>query len=250
MLPIDFSIHVAADDRPWPLPDSPWEMAMRWHDLAFLHWPVAAELLRPLIPIELSLDTFDGTAWIGVVPFRMSGVRPRFVPSLPGLSAFPEINVRTYVTAHGKPGVWFFSLDARNRLAVRVARAVFGLPYFDAQIELTEREGSIQYQSRRTHRAAPPADFHGSYRPSGDVYRTERGELDHFLTERYCLYTRNRRGDVCRGDIHHSPWPLQAAEVDIRQNSMSAPIGLDLPGPPLVHFARKLDVIAWFPDPI
>src|SRR5262245_10075958 len=122
------------EHRPWPLPGRPWVMAMRWHDLLFAHWPVDPAVLRPLIPASLQIDTYDGQAWIGVVPFRMTGVRPRFVPPLPGLSAFAEINVRTYVTIEQKPGVWFFSLDAANRLAVWAARLSYHLPYCFARI--------------------------------------------------------------------------------------------------------------------
>src|SRR5919202_1981641 len=110
-----------AAHRPWPLPPRPWVLAMQWHDLLFMHGPVPPALLRPLIPPALELETFDGTAWLGITPFRMAGTRPRFVPPLPWVSAFPELNVRTYVTAEGKPGVWFFSLDAGNPLAARGA---------------------------------------------------------------------------------------------------------------------------------
>src|SRR5437867_5100192 len=118
--------------RPWPLPSRPWVTTMRWHDLLFLHWPVRPEIIRPLIPNGLELDTFDGAAWIGVVPFRMTGVRLRWLPPLPGISAFPELNVRTYVRVRDRPGVYFFSLDAGSRTAVAMARAWFHLPYFHA----------------------------------------------------------------------------------------------------------------------
>src|SRR5262245_23161746 len=123
-----------SDERSWPRPSPPWAMAMRWHDLLFLHWPIAAAELRPRIPAPLAIDEHSGSAWIGVVPFRMTNVRPRGVPGLPWLSAFPELNVRTYVTHGGKPGVWFFSLDAAQRLAVIAARRRFHLPYFHARM--------------------------------------------------------------------------------------------------------------------
>src|SRR4051794_18976444 len=121
-----------AHQRPWPVPQSPWVMAMQWLDLLFMHWPVPAKALRSYIPRNLEIDTYDGTAWIGVVPFRMAGVRPRMTPALPWLSAFPELNVRTYVTIGGKPGVWFFSLDAGNPVAVEGARSLFHLNYYNA----------------------------------------------------------------------------------------------------------------------
>ena len=128
---------ISDEHRPWPVPARRWDMTMTWHSLAFLHWPVAAESLQASIPEPLVLDTFAGQAWLGVVPFGMSNVRPRWAPPLPGVSRFPEINVRTYVTHDGKPGVWFYSLDATNWLAVRGARALFHLPYYDARIQLT-----------------------------------------------------------------------------------------------------------------
>ena len=123
------------------------------------------DVLRPLIPSTLEIDTFDGWAWIGVVPFRMSGVRPRYTPELSCTSAFPEINVRTYVRAGSRSGVWFFSLDATNRLAVRVARVWYGLPYYDARISVESKGEAIDYHSIRTHRRAAHAEFRATYRP-------------------------------------------------------------------------------------
>ena len=232
--------------RPWPLPSAPWAMAMQWHDLLFMHWPIPVAALRPHIPLALDLDTFEGEAWLGVVPFVMQGVRPRFVPAVPGVSAFAELNVRTYVSVDGKPGVWFFSLDAASRLAVRAARTFFHLPYFDAQMT-TAREGdTILYASERTHRGAPGAAFRARYRPTGEPYFTTPGTLEHWLTERYALYAADRRGHIFRGDIHHAPWPLQPAEAEVEVNTMTAQIGLTLPDvPPLLHFTRRLDVVAW-----
>ena len=128
---------------------------MSWHDLLFMHWPVPQEALRPQIPPALQLDTFDGSAWLSVPPFRMSATRPRCLPSVPPLSNFPELNVRTYVTAEGKPGIWFFSLDAANPVAVRLARATFHLPYFDARMSCQVTGDEVRYGSVRTHRGAP-----------------------------------------------------------------------------------------------
>ncbi len=234
--------------RPWPVPARSWSIFMRWHQLLFMHWPVPAAVLRPLVPAPLQLDTFDGQAWVGVVPFRMSGIRKRFLPPIPGTAAFPELNVRTYVTAGGKPGVWFFSLDAANRLAVRAARWSFGLPYFDARMRCgndTERADGVDYSSTRTHRGAPPAEFAARYCPAGPVIRSSPGTVEHFLTERYCLYA--ERGETLfRGDIAHAPWPLQPAEAQIKRNRMVESIGLALPNAgPLLHYAERLDVIAW-----
>ena len=146
------------DHRPWPLPSRPWVVAMRWHDLLFLHWPVVPDLIRPLIPKGLELDTFDGSAWIGVVPFRMSGVRPHGFPRFAGL-AFQELNVRTYVWTPGRSGIWFLSLDAANRLAVRTARAWYGLPYYDARMTVRSERETIHYRSIRTGRRRPGRNF-------------------------------------------------------------------------------------------
>jgi uncharacterized protein YqjF (DUF2071 family) len=220
-------------------------MSMRWHDLAFLHWPVEAAALRPFIWPRLELDTFEGQAWLGVTPFRMTRVRPRWLPPAPALSAFPELNVRTYVTEGGKPGVWFLSLDAGNPVAVWLARWTFHLPYYRARMSCVANDGGVTYKSLRTHRGAHPASFVGRYEPAGDVYRSRRGTLEYWLTERYCLYT-VARGILYRGEIHHAPWPLQAASVEIEANTMAEATGLRLPRDPShTHFARELDVVAW-----
>jgi hypothetical protein len=198
--------------------------------------------MRQLIPAGLHLDTYDGRAWVGVVPFRMSGVRARWLPPISGLAAFPELNVRTYVTDGAKPGVYFFSLDAGNPVAVAAARRWFHLPYFNA---LMQQRGET-YVSIRTHRNAPAAWFSARYWPTGAPFNAAPGSLEHWLTERYCLYTSDRRGHIYRGDIHHQPWPLQPAAADIRHNRMTQPHGIHLPDiPPLLHFARRLHVQIW-----
>jgi uncharacterized protein len=238
----------SSEHRPYPLPDGPWALFMSWHDLLFVHWPVPENVLRPLIPPALSLDTFDGSAWLGVAPFRMAGVRPHFLPAVPWLSGFPELNVRTYVTAGGKPGIWFFSLDAGNPVAVRLARATFHLPYFDARMTCRVSGGEVSYRSDRTHKGAPGAEFAASYRPVGERFESRPGSLEEFLTERYCLYAADTKGNVSRGEIHHRLWPLQSAEVEVERLAMTRQIGVELPGTePLLHFAERLDVLAWFP---
>jgi hypothetical protein len=224
---------------------------MRWHELLFMHWPVPAAALRPLLPPSLGVETFDGTAWIGVVPFRMSGVRPRLTPPLPGLQTFPELNVRTYVTHRGQPGVWFFSLDAAHPLAVEAARATFHLNYRIARMRCDRAGDQIRYASVRTAPGAPPATFAAHYRPNGPVFQAKSGTLDSFLTERTYLYAANRRGELWRGAVHHAPWPLQRAEAEIVENRMTEQIGLRLPDtPPLLHYAHALPVVAWWPERI
>ena len=221
-------------------------MFQRWHALLFAHWPVAPDALRGRIPAELELDLHDGRAWIGVVPFRMSGVRLRALPPLPGASAFPELNVRTYVRHRGVGGVWFFSLDAASRLAVRAARAWFHLPYFAAEMEAAERDGWVDYRSRRTQRGAPGAELRARYRPVGPVEPAAPGSLEDFLTARYCLFARGPRG-LLRGDIHHLPWPLRRAEAEIERETMTAASGVAVTGAPHLAFAQRLDVVAWAP---
>jgi uncharacterized protein YqjF (DUF2071 family) len=224
-------------------------MAMQWHNLLFAHWPARPELVRPFLPPGLELQTWQGQAWLGLVPFEMRGVRPRFVPPLPGISAFPELNLRTYVTHGGRPGVWFFSLDAANPLAVRAARLGFHLPYFDAQMRCMLQGETVHYQSVRRHRGMAPAAFRAEYTPTGPVYTSVPGSLEHWLTERYCLYAADRRGRLWRGDIHHDPWPLQPARATITTNHLADRLGLLLDHrPPLLHFTRRIDVVAWLPE--
>jgi uncharacterized protein YqjF (DUF2071 family) len=233
--------------RPWPLPARAWVMAQTWHDLLFAHWPVATASLRPLVPAPLTIDTFDGQAWLAVVPFRMSGVRLRGTPAMPWLSAFPELNVRTYVTCDAKPGVWFFSLDADNPLAVAIAGAWFHLPYCRARMRCSERDGWIEYASQRVHSGAAKAALQGRYRPVGPAFLPQAGTLEHFLTERYCLYTVDENGRLIRGEIHHPPWPLQCAESELECNTMAESLGIARESPPLLHFARRQGVLVWPP---
>jgi uncharacterized protein len=237
--------------RPWLLPRRPWVMAQSWHDLLFAHWPVEPGVLRPLIPAALGLDIFENRAWVGVVPFRMSGVRLRGTPALPWLSAFPELNVRTYVVAEDRPGVWFFSLDAANALAVAIARGWFHLPYFRASMQCVESSGWIDYRSNRTHAGAANAALRMRYKPMGPAFQPRRGTLEHWLTERYCLYAVDASGRILRGEIHHPPWSLQAAEAEISANSMALAAGITLPAAsPLLHFSPRQDMVAWPPQRI
>ena len=226
-------------------------MAQSWLDLLFAHWPVDAAILRTKIPRALKIDTYHGQAWLGVVPFRMEGVRLRGTPALPWLSAFPELNVRTYVIADGKPGVWFFSLDAANSIAVNVARGWFHLPYFCAHMSCEFRSEWVEYTSQRAHRGAPCGAFKGRYRPAGEVFCAQPGSLERFLTERYCLYAADPRGRVLRGEVHHGLWPLQNAEAELDTNTMAEAAGILLPAvKPLLHFSRRQDVVVWQPQKV
>ncbi len=232
-----------------PLPGGtrPWVMIQRWHDLLFAHWRCPIADLRPLVPQPLDIDTFDGSAWIGVIPFSMSGVRMRAAPPLPTANAFPEINVRTYVTLDGRPGVWFFSLDCASMLAVVGARLGVHLPYFRATMRVMKHGATVTYRSERWAMAGGPAVFAATYEPAGAAFMPQPGTLDHFLTERYCLYSASGKR-IWRGDIVHPKWDLQPATARIERNSMIAAAGVGAPGhAPLLHFAAFQDVRVWWP---
>lgn len=222
-------------------------MTQTWRDLLFAHWPVSAAALRPLVPNGLELDLFAGEAWVGVVPFRISHLALRGLSQRLGI-AFPELNVRTYVTAGGKPGIWFFSLDAASLLAVVMARMTYHLPYYWARMRLHHDAEAVDYASRRRHPGAPPAEFTGRYWPTGPVYTSTPGSLEHWLTARYCLYAANHAERLFRGEINHPPWPLQPAEAAIEVNTMAAAHGIAIEGRPLLHFARRIDMVAWWPE--
>jgi uncharacterized protein YqjF (DUF2071 family) len=234
--------------RTAPLPRRPWIMLQTWHDLLFAHWAISPERLRPLVPQELELDLCEGHAYVAVVPFWMSGIRARWAPPLPGLHRFAELNVRTYVRYKGIPGVYFFSLDAASRMAVWGARWGYHLPYFFAAMSVKSIGEKLHYSSRRVERPQP-AEFAGRYWPVSASRRREPGSLEHFFTERYCLYTVDG-GKVARGYIHHLPWSLQDAEAEIDVNTMAQAAGIVLPETkPLLHFSRMLEVLIWWPEP-
>jgi uncharacterized protein YqjF (DUF2071 family) len=228
------------EHRPWPLPDGPWVQGQTWLDLLFAHWSLPVDALRPAVPAALPLDTFDDRAWLGITPFEVSGLRARGTPPVPGISRFPETNVRTYATVDGKPGIHFFSLDAASALAVAAARAMYRLPYHRADMAIERAGEEIRYRTRRAE-----AELIARYRPDGPVFQAQPGTVEHFLTERYCLYVVDERHHVRRADIHHPPWPLQPAVGHIERNTMTAPLGIELPGDPLLHFAARQDVVIW-----
>jgi len=219
-------------------------MRQRWADLLFLHWPIPAEALRPLIPDALEVDAHEGVAYVGLVPFTMTGVRFAWAPPVPGTSRFQEVNVRTYVHHQGRdPGVWFFSLDAANALAVRVARRFWGLPYHHARMSLERRAGAIAYRSERLRPGPAPAGCDLAYRPEGTPRPSAPGTLEHFLAERYILYAAHR-GRLYSGRVHHAPYPLQPARVERLEESLVAAAGLARPADvaPLAHYASEVRV--------
>jgi len=236
------------DHRPWPIPAKRWTWRQSWRDLLFAHWPVAARDLARLVPEPLEIQEYEGTSWVGVVPFRMAGVMRRPLPDLPWISAFPELNLRLYVEYEGRPGVFFLSLDATNPLAVWAARRFFHLPYEHAAIDIMPSGEGFTY---RSHRRDADAVFEGTYAPASGVRASEPGTLEHWLTERYCLYACSPEGDLFRAEVHHVPWPLQDATASISRNTIGRPHGLELEGDPAtLHFSRRIDVVVWSPEKI
>ena len=232
--------------RPWPLPRSAWVMTQRWSDLLFMHWPVQTDVMRALVPPNIDLDLHSGTAWVTIAPFYLDHLRARRLPAMPWGAEFAELNVRTYVSIDGKPGVYFFSLDASSAFAVVAARTLFQLPYYRATMDVRAGPDTrIEYQIRRV---GAEARFEATYGPVGPVTLAAPGSLDHWLTERYCLYAADRTGGVLRADIHHAPWPLQPAYAEVRYNSMLQAAGIAAPAiEPRLSFARRLDVVVWRP---
>jgi uncharacterized protein YqjF (DUF2071 family) len=231
--------------RPWPLPERPWLQGQSWLELLFAHWSVPAEALERVMPPQLAPDVREGHAWIGVTPFRVEGLRVHGLPPAPLVSSFCELNVRTYVTANGKPGIYFLSLDADSRAAVTAARRAYRLPYFRARMEAMSDAGQVRYRSERIARDGPPAAFRGVYRAAGPPLEVVEGSLERWLTERYCLYVVDRRGRILRADIHHLPWEIREADVRIEHNTLP-PNGIELPAEaPLCHVAERQDVVIW-----
>jgi len=220
-------------------------MGQSWIDLLFAHWAVDADQLARVVPPQLPLDRFEGATWIGVTPFRVEGLRLRGTPPPPVASRFLELNVRTYVTVDGKPGIYFLSLDAASRLAVTAARRGYRLPYFHAAMGSDRHADGFRFRSRRLSLDGPPAVFEGRYRPTGEVFNAAPGSLERFLTERYCLYTLDSDQRVQRGEIHHPPWPLQVAAGDFEVNTMARPYGIELEDEPLLHYSARQDVVLW-----
>lgn len=234
-----------ARHRPWPLNPRPWVMVQSWHDLLFAHWAISPSALARHVPAPLKLDTFDGDAWLGVVTMRITGARPRAFPPLPGTTRAFELNVRTYVSFEGKPGVLFLSLDSSNLTHVAGAR-LLRLPYFPARISMHRSAEVLAFSSRRRVWERD-AGFHAIYSAAGPSFNAEPGSLDAFLLERYALYTASARG-LHRLDIQHPPWRLQPARGEIEQISVVSADGVEVPkSAPLLHFAARQDMLMWLP---
>jgi uncharacterized protein len=227
-------------ERPKGLPI----MKQNWGKLLFMHWRIPVEVLRPHIPARLAIDTYDNSAWIAIAPFTMWGVRLSFTPAIPWVSELHELNVRTYVHLDDVPGVWFFSLDTNSLPAVLGARALYHLPYYHAEIELTQDDATIHYKLRR-QQAERPAEFQATWTIGASLPEARPGSLEFFLTERYCLYSISD-DRLYRARIHHRPWPLQRATVSKLYSTMIESHGLPTPtGAPLLHYAEALAVDIW-----
>jgi uncharacterized protein YqjF (DUF2071 family) len=231
------------DHRPWPLPERQWTWRQSWLDIAFIHLRVDAKKLRTRLPPGVRLQEFDGTAWVSLVPFRMAGVTRRPFPPVPGFSSFPELNLRTYIEVDHKPGVWFFSLDADAWPVIFAGRRIYDLPYFSARVRQTFNDGWFAFSSARR---ASDARFAGRYRPSGPTFFAQPGTFDHWATERYCLYTFSIKRGLTRIEVHHAPWPLQDAEVEITEHSVFSAAGIETLGEhPICHFSAGVHAIAF-----
>lgn len=236
----------ATAHRPWPLPEAPWVGRQTWRDLMFAHWRVSRDLLRQRVPSFLDIDTFEDEAWVGITPFHIIDSTARGIPAVPWLSSYTELNVRTYVTYKGVPGIFFFSLDADSTIAVAGATAAFHLPYFLAEMRCSEDGSSLNFRSRRI--TDQRAQFSAVYAPVGPPFEPQAGTLAYWLTERYCLYTMDASGHAYRVEIHHVPWSLQEAQATITANGMAEAAELELAAmPPVLHFARRQDTLIWLP---
>ena len=242
---------IKTSHSPRPLPSGRWQMTQRWNDLLFAHWPVPASEIAPLLPEGLEPDVFEGSSWLGVVPFWLDRIKVRGMPAIPGMRNFPDLNVRTYVRDERThtPGMYFFSLDATNLLAVALAHTFFHLPYHWAEMHLDQRsEREFSFYSRR-RLTDTPVIFKARYRGLGPTRKLAEGgsgTLEYFLMERSSLYTRNRSGQAVRANLHHVPWPLEEAEAEIERNDLAKAIGIELPEiEPVLHYSRRLAVYVW-----
>jgi len=217
-------------------------LSMHWADVLFAHWSVDPGVVAATLPDSLDVDTDDGDAYLGVVGFRMESIRPRGVPI--GLS-FPELNLRTYVRGDEGGGVYFYNLDADDRVGVTLARGLFQLPYYRAEMRVENEAAGIRFRSRRTHRGVRSAQFDATYQPTGEAERVGAGSLDAFLTERYRFYTESDSGRLYRGEIDHPPWKLGDAALTVRENTLFEANSFDRPsGEPRVRYSPGLDVTA------
>jgi uncharacterized protein len=229
------------DHRPWPLPSGEWRWRQSWNDLLFVHYLCPKKKLRHLVPESLTLQEFNGECWIGIIPLKMDAVTMRPFPAIPRVSYFLELNVRLYVEFEGKSGVYFLSLDATNPLAVWLGKYLFHLPYKHADIEFKKENDKRFFHSRRKE-GEDQSEFSLTYSPTSEIFEAKPGTLEHFLTERYCLYTQTQKG-LFRGNVHHIPWPLQKSKAEVFSNTI-LPFQLGETKPHILY-SKGVDVILW-----
>ena len=242
---------VRTSHKPRPLPVGRWAMTQRWNDLLFAHWPIPTVLMERLLPDWLDVDSFQGSAWLGAVPFWLDRIKIRGIPPLPGLRNFPDLNFRTYVRDRftRTPGIYCFSVDSSNLFAVAAAHAIYHLPYRLAEMHLERRsEREFAFYSRRRF-ARPAVIFKARYRGLGPTHRSAEilpGSLEHYFSERNCVFSTNRAGEPIRANLHHVPWPLEEAEAEIERNDLASAVGIELPNMnPVLHYSRRLAVYVW-----
>jgi len=242
---------VRTSHKPRPLPAGRWAMTQRWNDLLFAHWAIPTPVIEALLPEWLEADSFQGSAWLGAVPFWLDRIKIRGIPTIPGLRNFPDLNLRTYVRDRitGTPGFYCFSVDSSNLFAVVVANMVYHLPYRLAEMHLEQRsEREFAFYSRRRF-ARQQAIFSARYRglgPSSRLAEIRAGSFEYFMTERPCVFSTNRAGQPIRANLHHVPWPLEEAEAEIDRNDLATAAGIQLPDKdPVLHYSRRLAVYVW-----
>ncbi len=242
---------VRTSHKPRPLPAGRWASTQRWNDLLFAHWPIPAAKLEALLPEWLQADTFQGSAWLGAVPFWLDRIKIRGVPAIPGMRRFPDLNLRTYVRDRitATPGFYCFSVDSSNLLAVAMAHAAYHLPYKLAEMRLEPRsDREFAFYSRRRF-ARPEVIFKARYRGLGPTHKTAEilpGSFEYFFAERPCLFSTDRMGQPVRANLHHVPWPLEEAQADIERNDLAAAVGITLPDQePVLHYSRRLALYIW-----
>ncbi|MGM0899512.1 MAG: YqjF family protein [Bacillota bacterium] len=230
--------------RLWPLPRLPWVMKQIWENVLFAHYPVKLETLRKLVPEKLPLDTFNGLAWVGIVAVHISNIRLRGLPPIPGITHFSQVNVRTYVTLDGKPGVYFFSLDAGNRLAVETAKIVGNLPYKYSEVAMESTQSNIHFESSR--KTGDNANLVFNFKPISKPFHPAKESFEEWVAERYCLYTFSKTGKTLRGDILHLPWLLQQVQAEFYENTLLSSLNIQPESnPPILHYSRQKDVRFW-----
>jgi uncharacterized protein YqjF (DUF2071 family) len=225
----------------------PWVHAQTWIGTAFLHWPLPVEQVRRVVPPGLPVDTWEGRAWVTLTPLLVRDARPRAGPPPGALGTFPELNLRTYTTLDGLPGVVFLTLDCASLLAVITARALYRLPYRLARMAMRREGDRVRFASRRVAGGPRPAEVAVAYAPAGEARPAAAGTLDHWLLERYCAYAAGRLLGVLRADIAHPPWRVRPAAVEVPRDTLSGAHGLARRDPPLAHVAERQDVNFWLP---